>query len=135
MKISTKSALFISAAALLLFLTALLVFCIDMGFDGVHTAKSASETQIMTGRDDPDSRYIELIPGQQVDINTADKRTLQQLPGIGDVLSRRIIDYREQVGSFDSIEDIMLVDGIDKEDFNEIKDMIGIGAENENTGS
>ena len=135
MKISTKTLVTTSVALLILFSVALLCRFISLGQKGVEPDRQVSETKLMTGRDDPDSRYIELIPGQQVDINRADKRSLQQLPGIGDVLSNNIIDYREQSGPFESIEDIMLVDGIDSENFGQIKDIISIGDENEDTGS
>ena len=135
MKISGKNAIIASVALIFLFLMVLLIFFVDHQNPGVQPSKQVSESALMTGRDNPDSRYIELIPGQQIDINTADKRTLQQLPGIGDELSRRIIDHREQIGSFHSIEDIMLVEGIDEGSFDKIKNIISIGVEHEDTGS
>lgn len=47
-----------------------------------------------------------------VDINTADAALLMTLPGIGQTRADAIVAYREQHGSFSTIEDIMKVDGI-----------------------
>ncbi|MGM7667392.1 helix-hairpin-helix domain-containing protein [Microbacterium sp. A93] len=47
-----------------------------------------------------------------VNVNTADSAALEQLPGIGPALAGRIIDHREQVGPFGSLEDLDAVSGI-----------------------
>lgn len=47
-----------------------------------------------------------------VDVNTADATLLEQLPGIGPALATRIIEHREQVGPFTSMEDLDAVSGI-----------------------
>ena len=62
-----------------------------------------------------------------IDLNTAGPEQFMALPGIGDVLSKRIIAYREENGNFSRIEDIMNVDGIGKKRFEEILDLITIG--------
>lgn len=59
----------------------------------------------------------------KIDINTCSKEELLALPGIGEVLADRIIDYREK-SKFKSIEDIMNVSGIGKGRFEDIKDLI-----------
>jgi len=63
-------------------------------------------------------------PSDQININTADDNTLQSLPGIGPVLSKKIIDYRNQNGLFEVIEDIKGVSGIGEKKFEGIKDLI-----------
>lgn len=63
-------------------------------------------------------------PSDQININTADDNTLQSLPGIGPVLSKRIIDYRNQNGLFEVIDDIKDVSGIGEKKFEGIKDLI-----------
>ena len=48
------------------------------------------------------------------------------LPGIGEDLAGRIIDYRNVHGPFKSIEEIMEVRGIGDGTFNKTKDKIAI---------
>ena len=64
-----------------------------------------------------------------VDINTADVDTLSTLPGIGQTLAQRIIDYRDTYGPFYYIEDIMNVSGIGASTFENIMDLIMTGFE------
>ncbi|MFC7402273.1 helix-hairpin-helix domain-containing protein [Citricoccus sp. GCM10030269] len=47
-----------------------------------------------------------------VNLNTADVTALEELPGIGPALAGRIVDHREQVGPFGSMEDLDAVSGI-----------------------
>jgi len=49
---------------------------------------------------------------EKININTADEDTLCTLNGIGEVLARRVIEYRETNGPFSAVEDIMNVSGI-----------------------
>jgi len=60
----------------------------------------------------------------KININTANAITLQTLPGIGPVLSERIIEYRNQNGLFEIIDDIKDVSGIGEKKFEGIKDLI-----------
>jgi len=60
----------------------------------------------------------------KININTANATMLQALPGIGPVLSERIIEYRNQNGFFGVIDDIKDVSGIAEKKFEGIKDLI-----------
>jgi len=66
--------------------------------------------------------------GSKININTADAAALDTLPGIGETLSWRIIDYRETYGPFQSIEDITKVRGIGSATFNKVEDQITVDA-------
>ena len=61
-----------------------------------------------------------------INIDTATKEELQSLNGIGDALSQRIIDFREQNGAFSDIESIKNVSGIGEKKFEGIKDYITV---------
>lgn len=63
----------------------------------------------------------------KLNINTATLSEIEYLPGIGPTLAQRIIDYRTQNGPFESIDDLLLVNGIGEKRFNEIKDYITTG--------
>ena len=62
-----------------------------------------------------------------VNINTADADTLAALPGIGQVLAKRILAYRQQNGSFRVVEEITNVEGIGEKKAEAILDLITVG--------
>ena len=62
----------------------------------------------------------------KVNLNIADETLLQTLPGIGPALSKRIVEYRQQSGSFKSVEDLKNVSGIGEKKFESIKDLISV---------
>lgn len=80
-------------------------------------SKAVSPTGSSTGK---------LAPGQTVNINTATAEQLDALPGIGPSKAQAIIDYRNEHGRFNSIEDIQNVKGIKEGEFSKIKDYIRV---------
>ena len=62
----------------------------------------------------------------KVNIKKKKKEKLITLPGIGDSMAEKIIEYRTQNGKFEKVEDIKKVSGIGESKFNNIKDMITI---------
>ena len=56
----------------------------------------------------PDS----LLPGEVIDLNTADIYDLQRLPGIGEKRAQDIITYREEHGPFRTADELTEVSGI-----------------------
>lgn len=64
---------------------------------------------------------------QVVNINTADAQTLaSSLPGVGEVIAHRIVEYRETNGLFGSIEEIKNINGIGDKTFEEMKPYLTI---------
>ena len=62
-----------------------------------------------------------------IDINRADKDTFMELPGIGEVLAKRIVDYRSKHGHFKAVEELLNVEGMGKKKLDEIWNLITIG--------
>lgn len=61
-----------------------------------------------------------LAPGQALDVNTAGEEQLVQLPGVGPGLARRIVDFRQQNGPFQTIDDLQNVPGIGPSKFDRL---------------
>ena len=59
-----------------------------------------------------------------ININTADEKELQKIRGVGPVIAGRIVEYRNQNGAFQSIEEIKKVRGIGVKTFEKMKDSI-----------
>ena len=59
-----------------------------------------------------------------ISINTSDLNGLLQIPKIGEKTAQAIIDYRNQHGLFQTLEDLMKVKGIGQAKFDFIKDKI-----------
>ena len=74
--------------------------------------------------------YIPRVGGepepQRVDINRAGVWLLEALPGIGETLAQRIVDYRQQNGPFHNIHEIVKVAGIGTTTYEQIKDLITV---------
>lgn len=63
---------------------------------------------------------------KKININQASLEELQEIPGIGEVRAQAIIDYREEAGGFDCIEDIQQVSGIKGKIFEKIEAFITV---------
>jgi comEA protein len=61
---------------------------------------------------------------QSVNINSATATELEALPGVGLATATRIIEYRQKVGGFKKIEDLMNVKGIGEKMFLNLKPLI-----------
>lgn len=62
-----------------------------------------------------------------LDINTATKAGLMALPGIGETLAQRILDYRAEHSNFSKPEELMNVSGIGAGKLEPILDLITTG--------
>lgn len=60
----------------------------------------------------------------KIDINTSDSATLVRLPGIGPVLSARIIKYRRLLGGFARIDQLKEVYGLKTETYEIIRERV-----------
>jgi competence protein ComEA len=105
---------------------------------GIYSLKEGDTLQTLLSdagiKTDADLSHIEIyIPQegeeqapQKIDINRAEPWLLEALPGIGEVLAKRIVDYRSENGPFRRIEDLLKVSGIGEATFEQIKDYITV---------
>jgi competence protein ComEA len=68
-----------------------------------------------------------LQPGQRLNLNTATVAQLDQLPGIGEAYSRRIVDSRAVDGPFASPEDLLRRNVLPRTTFESIRDLVSTG--------
>lgn len=90
--------------------------------------EDADETQEYTEEEVPaETEYIptleEIAP---IDINSADKEVLLMLPHVNDDIADRIIEFRERTGSFSSGYELLLIEGLSRNDIGEIMAYIKI---------
>ena len=62
--------------------------------------------------------------GSRININTATSQELQTLRGIGPALAGRIVEYRQTVGRFSTVDDLTNVKGIGEKTLEKIRDRI-----------
>jgi len=63
-----------------------------------------------------------------LNINTADAASLEQLPGIGQALSERIISHRETYGPFRRPEHLLIVRGMSEGKYRAIEHLVETGS-------
>lgn len=62
--------------------------------------------------------------GGVVSINTATAGDLESLPGVGPVLAERIVSFREEIGGFEMVEDLLEVPGIGEAKLAAMRDLV-----------
>ena len=61
-----------------------------------------------------------------INLNTATPKQLEDLPGIGPVLARRIVEFREKKGGFKRIEELLAVPGISEKKWKVLRDHLSV---------
>ena len=81
---------------------------------------------------DPMAVAEEKITGKTININTATAEELARVPLITPELAQAIVAYREEVGDFQFIEELLLVEGFDRKLFRRVQPFFileGVGGE------
>ncbi len=63
---------------------------------------------------------------EKVNLNKADNTELETLPGIGPAKAAAIIEYREQNGPYQQIEDLKKISGIGPKSFEKLQNLISV---------
>jgi len=85
------------------------------------TGPEALKLEVTIG--DNDRRYA---PVFKVDLNLSPADSLELIPGIGPVLASRIVHYRDSVGRFEKVDDLIKVPGIGMKTYDKLKDYIEV---------
>lgn len=100
---------------------------------GLTSDADTSKINLSKKLSDEESIYVSFIGDEisetndnLININTATIEELDKLPGIGLVTAQAIVEYRQTIGPFLKITDIMNVSGIGESSFEKIKDYIKI---------
>jgi competence protein ComEA len=59
-----------------------------------------------------------------ISLNSADQARLEEIPGIGPVRAAAILDYRDQIGGFSSLEELLEIQGIGPSTLEAMRDFI-----------
>jgi len=66
-------------------------------------------------------------PAAKVNLNTASTQQLSALPGVGEKLAARIVEYRQKAGGFKSVQELMNVKGIAEKNLGRIEPYLTLG--------
>lgn len=89
---------------------------------------------VVTERQDPEPQILTeapeapgLLEGEVLNLNTASQTELTRLPGIGETKAAAIVAWRQEYGSFQTVEDLMAVDGIGEKTLESLRPYVTVG--------
>jgi competence ComEA-like helix-hairpin-helix protein len=97
--------------------------------DSIFTARSAVTDDSLTVRASGVSINAGVktqVSSNIINLNTATLEQLDALPGVGKVIAERILQRRDSVGRYTSVEELLLVKGMSKKKLNQIKPFLVI---------
>lgn len=68
----------------------------------------------------------EATPVGPVNLNRADAAALEELPGVGPATAQAIIDHRDRIGGFSSVEQLLDVRGIGQAKLDALRDLVTV---------
>lgn len=103
------------------------VFIANEEDTAVQSASAPERSTINTSTTIDSASNTTTDSGTLININTADRTQLEEIPGVGEATATKILAYREDNGLFLSIEDIMNVSGIGEAKFDAMRNVITVG--------
>ncbi len=106
----------------------------DADTDNINQAEAVYDGQkvmIYPKSEDVSNEYsykYEVSQGlsDKININRADSSELQEIPGVGPATAQKIIEYRDSIGRFKTIEELKNVSGIGDKTFEKLKAYITV---------
>jgi competence protein ComEA len=62
-----------------------------------------------------------------INLNTATAAELEKLPGVGQKVAARIVEYRQKHGPFKKVEELMNVQGVGEKSFLQFRSQLTVG--------
>jgi competence protein ComEA len=59
-----------------------------------------------------------------LNLNTATPKQLEALPGVGPVLAKRIVEFREKKGGYKRIEELLAIPGISEKKWRALREFL-----------
>ena len=91
------------------------LLCAALAATGAGAAPDAAKTAPAAAR-----------PGA-VDLNSASEDQLQEVPGIGPSLAKKIVDFRKENGPFKSVDDLLKVRGVGEKSLEKLRPHLTVG--------
>ncbi len=100
-------------------------------FQDLDLAQSVSGIDVIVGGHSHTlpAEYPTVVEKTLLNVNTATQAELENLPGIGSTIAKRIIEWRETKGPFQKVEDLLQVSGIGAARLAAIRDLITVSDE------
>lgn len=67
-----------------------------------------------------------LLAADTININTADKATLTSIKGVGEKRAEAIIEYRNEYGPFESVDELASVSGVGQSTVDTNRDILSV---------
>jgi competence protein ComEA len=100
----------------------------DADLEAVNLARRLrDEGQVVIPRRAGAQAAVTLAPGAKVDINSANEALLDQLPGIGEAYSRRIVDSRRLDGPYRTTQELVDRRVLPRATYEQIRELITVG--------
>ena len=66
-------------------------------------------------------------PDHRIDLNVANEKELEELPGVGPTTAKAIVQFREKSGRFKRVEDLLVIRGISEAKLAKMRPYLTIG--------